>query len=61
MRQIRHGSATTTRRPSSNTAIASFARGVEPGAGDQPVKRRSKGTPYRRRRGTPFSDMMLVS
>ena len=25
------------------------------------VKRRSKGTPYRRRRGTPFSDMMLVS
>ncbi|WP_255247174.1 hypothetical protein [Sphingopyxis sp. GW247-27LB] len=25
------------------------------------VKRRSKGTPYRRRRGTPFSDMMPVS
>ena len=25
------------------------------------VKRRSKGTPDRRRRGTPFSDMMLVS
>ena len=24
------------------------------------VKRRSKGTPDRRRRGTPFSDMMLV-
>ncbi len=25
------------------------------------VKRRSKGTPDQRRRGTPFSDMMLVS
>ena len=30
------------------------------GAGFSAVKRRSKGTPDRRRRGTPFSDNMML-
>jgi len=40
-------------------AMANAAGGE--GSRGKVVKRRSKGTPYRRRRGTPFSDMMLVS
>jgi hypothetical protein len=38
-------------------------RTEQPSAGEiyqQSVKRRSKGTPDRRRRGTPFSDNMML-
>ena len=42
-------------------AVASGnARPAQTLAGQQAVKRRSKGTPDRRRRGTPFSDNMML-
>ncbi|WP_419722572.1 MULTISPECIES: ATP-binding protein [Sphingopyxis] len=47
--------------PKMATALLDRAISSGPGRKASDVKRRSKGTPDRRRRGTPFSDMMLVS